>query len=147
MSVRPRGVRIVFPEIVGLEAVRVRRVAGAVVPALVERQEPRRLALQLGAEPHLGVVHGEVDHAAAELEQQLARVAVALVLLDGVLDGLLGQAVLQLERGDRQAVDEQRRGRVRGGLVAAVAKLAGDAEAVRRRNARSALALPGDGVP
>ena len=53
------------------------------------------------------VVHGEMDHAAAELEQQLARVAVALVLLDGVLDGLLGEAVLQLERGDRQAVDEQ----------------------------------------
>ena len=49
----------------------------------------------------------EVDHAAAELEQPLARVAVALVLLDRVLDGLLGQAVLQLEGGDRQAVDEE----------------------------------------
>ena len=30
-----------LPEVVGLEPVRVRRIAGAVVPALVERQEPR----------------------------------------------------------------------------------------------------------
>ncbi len=57
---------------------------------------------------HLLVVHGEVHQAAAELEEQLARVAVALVLLDGVLDRLLGEAVLQLEGGDRQAVDEER---------------------------------------
>jgi len=48
-----------------------------------------------------------VHHAAAELEQALARVAVALVLLDGVLDRLLGEAVLQLEGGDGQAVDKQ----------------------------------------
>ena len=61
------------------------------------------------AEPHLVVVHREVHDAAPELEQHLARVAVALVLLDRVLDGLLGQAVLQLEGGDRQAVDEQAR--------------------------------------
>ena len=65
------------------------------------------LPLQVGAHPHLAVVHREVHHAAAELEQPLARVAVALVLLDRVLDRLLGQAVLQLEGGDRQAVDEQ----------------------------------------
>jgi hypothetical protein len=54
-----------------------------------------------------------VHDAAAELEQPLARVAVALVLLDGVLDGLLGEAVLQLEGGDGQAVDEQARSSAR----------------------------------
>ena len=62
----------------------------------------------MGAEHHLCVIHREVDHAAAEFEQLLARIAVALVLLDGVFDGLLGQAVLELERRNRQAVDEQR---------------------------------------
>ena len=82
------------------------------------------------------VVDGEVDHAAAELEEQLARVAVALVLLDGVLDRLLGEAVLQLEGGDRQAVDEQAEVERELRLVAAVAQLPGDAEAVRRRSAR-----------
>ena len=78
---RPARRQDLLPEVVGLEPVRVRRVAGAVVPALVERQEPRRLALQVRAEAHLGVVDGEVGDAAAELEQLLARVAVALVLL------------------------------------------------------------------
>jgi hypothetical protein len=45
--------------------------------------------------------------AAAELEQLLARVAVPAILLDRILHGLLREAVLQLERGDRQAVDEE----------------------------------------
>ena len=121
-----------LPEVVGLEPVRVRRVAGAVVPAAVERQEPRRLAGQVGAEADLGVVDREVGDAAAELEQLLARVAVALVLLDGVVDRLLRQAVLQLERRDRQAVDEQAEVERELRLVGAVAELPRDAEAVAR---------------
>jgi hypothetical protein len=52
-------------------------VAGTVVPALVEREEPRGLAFQVRAEAHLGVVHSEVHHTAPELEQQFPRVAVA----------------------------------------------------------------------
>ena len=53
------------------------------------------------------VVHGEVDHAPAEVEEELLGVPVPLVLLDRVVDGLLGQAILELERGDGQAVDEE----------------------------------------
>src|SRR5690606_33698917 len=60
-----------------------------------------------------------------------ARVPVALVLLEGVLDRLLGQAVLQLEGGDGQAVDEEAQVERALRLVAAVAELPGDAEAVR----------------
>src|SRR5262245_45090494 len=48
-----------LPEIVGLEAIRVRRVARAVVPALIEWQEPRSLALEMRAEVHLLVIHRE----------------------------------------------------------------------------------------
>ena len=95
------------PQVVGLDAAGVRRVAGAVVPAPVEREEPRCLSLEVGAEAHLALVHREVGHAAAQLEQLLARVAVLPVLPDRVLDRLLGQAVLQLEGEDRQAVDEE----------------------------------------
>ena len=84
----------------------------------------------MGTHPHLAVIDGEVDHAAPELEQALAGIAVALVLLDGVGDRLLGQAVLELERRDRQAVDEQPEVEGELRLVAAVAELAGDAEAV-----------------
>ena len=84
------------------------------------------------AEPHFVVVHREMRHRAAELEEFLAGVAVALVLLHGVLDRLLGEAVLQLERGDRNAVDEQAEVERPLGLVAAVAELARDREAVLR---------------
>ena len=124
------GCEDALPQVVGLEAIRVGRVAGPIVPAQVEGQEPGRLALEVGAEAHLVVVDGEVHHAAAELEELLAWVAVALVLLDGVLDGLLGEAVLQLEGDHRQAVDEEAQIEGELGLVAAVAQLAGDAEAV-----------------
>ncbi len=87
-----------LPQVVGLEAIRIRRVPGAVVPALVEGQKPRALSIEVRAELHRVVVHREVRHAAAELEELLTRVAVTLVLLCGVLDRLLGEAVLQLER-------------------------------------------------
>ena len=53
------------PQIVGLETMRVGQVARAVVPAAVEGQKPRRLALQVRAEANLAFVHREVGHAAA----------------------------------------------------------------------------------
>ncbi len=86
---------------------RVGRVARAVFPAPVEGQKPRGLARQPRAETHLALVYREVGHAAAELEELLARVAVLLVLPDRVVDRLLGEAVLQFEGEDRQPVDEE----------------------------------------
>lgn len=119
-----------LPKIVGLEAVRIRRIAGTVAPTLIEGQEPRALDFQMRAEAHLVLVDREVRDAAAELEQLLAQVAVTFVLLHGVVHRLLGQAVLQLEGGHRQPVDEQAQVQREPDLLAAVAKLAGDAEAV-----------------
>ena len=120
-----------LPQVVGLQAVRVRRVARGVVPATVEGQEPRRFALQMGAEADLVVVDGEVDEAAPELEQFFLRVAVAPVLLNRVGHRLLGEAVLELEGGDGQAVDEEAEVEGKLGVVAAVAELARDAEPVQ----------------
>jgi hypothetical protein len=51
-------------KVIGFDAIRVRRIARTAVPALVERREPRRLAFQLGAKAHLGVVHRHVRDAA-----------------------------------------------------------------------------------
>ena len=84
----------------------------------------------MGAEPHLVVVDGEVDKAAANLEELLPWVAVALVLLDRIIHRLLRQAVLQLEGGDWQAVDEQAQVQGKLGLVSAVVELPRHAEAV-----------------
>ena len=89
------------PQVVGLEPVGVGRVARAVVPAAVEGQEPRCLALEVRAEANVVFVDREVRDAAAELEELLAGVAVFLVLLDGVAHGLLRQVVLQLKGEDR----------------------------------------------
>ncbi len=69
--------------------------------ALVEGQEPRGLAFELGANVNLAVVDGEVNDAAAKCEERLAWIAVAPVLLYRVRNGLFGKAVLELERGDR----------------------------------------------
>ena len=69
-------------------------------------------------------------HTAPELEQQFAWVAVARVLLHRIFHGLFGEAVLELEGSDGQAVDEQAKIERELGLVSAVFELAGDAEPV-----------------
>ena len=84
----------------------------------------------MGTEARFALVHREVGDAAAELEQLLARVAVLLVLPDRIVHRLLGQAVLQLEGEDRQAVDEQPDVQRPLGLGTAVAQLPCDGEAV-----------------
>ena len=120
------------PQVTGLDATRVGRIAGAVVPAPVERQKPGRLPLEVRAEAHIALVDGEVRHATAQLEQLFARIAVPLVLLNRIGHRLLGQAVLQLEGKDRQAVNEQGDIKRTLRLVTAVAKLPDDSEAVLR---------------
>ena len=75
-------------------------------------------------------IDGEVGEAPAKLEQFLPWVPVPLVLLHCVFHRLLGQAVLQLEGGDGETVDEQPQVEREPGLVAAVAELPGHAESV-----------------
>ncbi len=87
-------------------AVGVRRVALPEVVPKVERQEPRRLPLQLGRHRDRIGVDGEVDQR-APAERDVLRIAVGAVLLDRVLDVLAGEVVLQLRGCDRDAVEEQ----------------------------------------
>ncbi len=95
-----------LPEVRGLVAVGVGRIALAEVVAEVEGQEPRRLALQLGGHRDRIGVDREVDERAPP-ERDVLRIAVVAVLLDRVLDVLAGEVVLQLRRRDRNAVEEQ----------------------------------------
>ncbi len=81
-------------------------------------------------ERHLAIIHREMHHATAQLKQQLARVAVGLILRDGVRHRLLGQRVLQLEGRHRQAIDEQAQVQRTRRLVIAVAQLPRHAENV-----------------
>ena len=107
------------------------RVAGPTVAAAVERQEVRCSAAKSGGHQHrLGVDREVHQRAALELEDRLVGVPVALVLRPGVLDGLSGERVLELERGERDAVEAQ--GDVEGVLgTRGVAELPREAEPVR----------------
>ena len=111
---------------------RIGRIARAIVVALIEGQKPRALALEMGTETHLVIVHSKMHGATAELEQQLLRVAVALILLHGIEYRLLGEFVLEFEGGNGQAVDEH--GHIEGEcrLNAAISQLTRDAEKVGR---------------
>ena len=87
-----------------------------------------------------------MGNAPPQLEQQFTRVAVALVLLHGVGDGLLGQVVLQLEREHRKPVDEGHEVERELCLILAVAELPRDGEAVEREALRGGR-VPGAGRP
>src|SRR5262245_18806266 len=52
-----------LPKIVGLEAVRVRRIPRTVVPTQIERQEPQSLTLEMRAKADLVVVHSKMHNA------------------------------------------------------------------------------------
>jgi hypothetical protein len=86
----------------------------------------------MSAEAHFGIIDSEMRYAAPELKQLLARVAVAFVLLDRVFDRLLREAVFDFECCDWKAVYKKREVEGFCGIVAAVAKLPGDREAVGR---------------
>src|SRR5438309_8285376 len=81
-------------------------------------------------EAHLVIVHRKVRDAPAELKELFARVAIANVLLNGVLDRLFGETILQFKGRDRQAVDKQPQVEGELRLIAAVTQLARDAEAI-----------------
>ena len=124
----------VFPEIrrAVAPASRIGQVASAAVVTLVEGQEPGRTSGKPGGHYHRFGIDGEMhQRPLLERENRLVRIAVASVLVDGILDGLAGERVLQLDRGDRDAVEAQRDVerflRRRG-----IAELAGDPDAVGR---------------
>lgn len=97
-----------FPEVGRRRAVRVQRVAPALIVAPVERQEPGLRPVEFGGHRDLGVRHREMHQRTAAMgEQRLTGgIAVEPVLLGGVRQGLR-EVRLQLHRGHRQPVDEQ----------------------------------------
>jgi len=124
-----------LPEVADRIAVLAGRIAGRPIVAAVERQEEGRVAGQLGGHADVAVAHGEMHHRTAlEGQQRLAAAALALgtavhtVLLHGSLHRL-GEVGLQLHRGHRDAVDEQRQVDLVG-LVQRVAQLRHHAQAV-----------------
>ena len=133
-----------LPQVGGAVAVGVRRVALAAVVAPVERQEARRGALEARRHRDLLGVHGEVDDRPAPRVTFFGSRFVAVLLL-GVLDALPREGVLQLSRGDGDAVDEERQvqGLVRAWLVR---ELPGHGEPVRLVRSTSSGVSPWAGL-
>ena len=82
------------------------------------------------------VIDCEVSERAPEGEQQLLRVAVALVLLHGIIDGLPGDVVLQLEREHGNAIHERHKIHRIAAVARTVVHLPGDHESVGRKQLR-----------
>ena len=87
-------------------------------------------ARQAGGHVDLVRVHSEMDEGPfLELKNQVRRIAVVLVLADRVPPGLAGHRILELGRGDRDAVECQ--GDVQGiSLAVRVTELARDGQPV-----------------
>ena len=87
---------------------RVRRVPGAAVAPLVEGQEVRRRPCQPCSHEHRFGVDREMHQCPTlELEDRLAWIAVLHVLLARLCHRLPGERVLQLQRGDGDAVQAE----------------------------------------
>ena len=120
-----------FPQIRRLVAIGVGRIALALVVALVEGQEEGGAPRQFGGHEHLVGVHGHVHQGPAELQQRLAGIApFAVLLLAVVARGLAGPGVLELNRDQRQAVEEEHHVDLFGRVRLRITDLAGDAEDV-----------------
>ena len=133
------------PQVVGLDAARVGRVAGAVVPAPVEGQEPGRLPIEVRAEQRLALVDGEVGPRSGRNSNSFSRGLRSCSTASAAV--CLVRLFFKFEGGDRQAVDEQADVERPLRLVAAVAKLPHDGEAVLLE-VFLRLRVPGtDGVP
>ena len=84
----------------------VRRIARAIVVALVKRQKPRLFTVELGAEFYTDIVHRKMHHTTLELEQQILRVTVGLVLIHRIVNILLCEFVFEFAGDYRQPVDK-----------------------------------------
>ncbi len=71
-----------------------------------------------------------MGNSAAQFKEALTRVAVSLVLKDGIMRSLFGEAVFQFKGEDWQAIDEQHKIKGTPRFVTAVAQLTSEAETV-----------------
>ena len=96
----------IFPQIVGHQAIGIRWITRSIIISLIERQKPTVFTREASAEFNAGVIHGQMHHAAFELEQHLSRIAIILVLLDSIIHILLCKLVFEFKGDDRQSIDK-----------------------------------------
>jgi len=106
------------------------RIAGSTSISPVEGQEMRGLAGQPGGHVHLIRINRKVDEGASlELEEEICRIAIDLILMNGIPPCLACHGILELCRGHRNTVQGQ--GHIHCIAVAIrIADLTGDSQEV-----------------
>ena len=89
------------PKVSRAMAIRIHRVALAVIVPAIERQKVGLLPIQLGGHPDLIGVHREVDQTTPKLKQRLLRITGLPILLFRVIYILPRPRVFELHRCDR----------------------------------------------
>ena len=97
-----------LPQIIGLETIGIDRITRTVIPTLIKRQKPGRLALEMRTKHHLVFIHSKMRQTATNAEKFLPRIAVAFVLLNRICHRLFGQTIFQLKSRHGQTIDKQR---------------------------------------
>ena len=97
----------ILPKVVCHKAVRIRRISRAIVIAFIERQEPAIFSCKFRTELNRGIIHGKMNHATLEGEQQIMKIPIFLILAHSIFGILLCQLVFQLHCDNREAVDKQ----------------------------------------
>lgn len=91
----------VFPEVVGFDAVGVWRVSSTIVVSFVEGEEKGVCVAKCCTHVNFVVVYGEVDNCSSKMKEEVTRVTVMLVLVNGVFVGLVGKGVFEFTGNDR----------------------------------------------
>src|SRR3990172_13161684 len=91
-----------FPEVSGLIATRIIRVPCTACVAFVKRQETGTLTVQTGGHINFIRINSKMNQRTfLELENQIPRVAIMLILIDSVSPRLAGHGVLEFYRDKR----------------------------------------------
>ena len=96
----------ILPKVISHDAIGIWWISCSIVIALIKWQKPAIFPSELCAELDAGIVNSKMHHAALELEQHLSGITVILVLLNGIINILLCDLILELKCNNRETIDK-----------------------------------------
>ena len=96
----------IFPKVVSHDAIRIWWISCSIVIAFIKWQKPAIFPSKLCAELDAGIINSKMHHAAFELEQHLSGITVILVLLNGIINILLCDLILEFKCNNWETIDK-----------------------------------------
>lgn len=96
----------ILPKVISHDAIGIWWISCSIVIALIKWQKPAIFPSELCAELDAGIVNSKMHHAALELEQHLSGITVILVLLNGIINILLCDLILEFKCNNRETIDK-----------------------------------------